>query len=1028
MQTLQATPSSSSASSSQGASCGRAGQQYQKMSQQDAEVLVALGTSSTRDEVRRLLIPKIRFWRQDATLATKVLSSLARQRLPHVANWVIEVMQDLGVAVNNYHCGAAISACEKAGHWQLALKVLLWQMPEMSIKANAITYNAAISACSRGGQWQLAVGLLEQMHLASVASDVVSYNAAISACAVCGRWQLGIDVLARMPVLRLVPDRFSFSAAISACSKGGRWLLATDLLSQMLERQVRPNEISFNAAITACEKSGRWQPALELLAEMPSRALRPNEISCSALISACEKGGQWQLAVGLLCSMPLMKLRPNAISYNAAISACEKCSVWQMALALLGKMPEESLMPDVISHNAAISACGKAGQWQVALRILNKMLGVSLVASEISYSASINACERSGQWQLALQLLEQMPQKRLGPNYLCLSAAIGACGTASLWQMGMELLGQAPWSEVCVEAAVKACEKGRQWQLALLLLHQDGTAKSGLEDSGLEWTGGEAPGAFSGRSWRLAKLDSSDTPSGQEAKEQLAREALAELSEEEGLRSPRAVATLLWSLASLGVSDAALLQAANEAVASRLSMGQCSTRDLSKLAWSLASLGSREPLVFEGIQRELSRRAEQLLLFAEGVSTAAAPASSQRVTEFAMAALACAWACSCAGVPQSPSLQQAILRAGRALSRAAGPAAVVPLVAIQRVWGDQSRNCEALPKVVLELSDRLVVYKPPGWQVDDGQDEAGTGRGWLSSFLHALLPARQWPILSDDSHFRGFLHRLDVPSSGLLLVAKSYEAYYDLRLQLDTGTLVRDYVVLCHGWMDPKRREVRAPVHWCTNGRPTASSVTMSGRNSRTFLKVLCFSLLSGSALSLLAIRIATGRRHQIRLHTAHIGHPTVCDGKYSGPETYLSDHAWCPRNFLHRYRLAFSSPAAAELIAATSSTTAPMTTATAFDFTSPAIEAQAAWDASSPPRTLRHQVSEPLPNDLIEVLQRVTPVGGDGMSAKVLSRWLSAEASSDAWEAQEDLRSALATSRSEEQLGALEKNGGGGS
>lgn len=61
-----------------------------------------------------------------------------------------------------------------------------------------------------------------------------------------------------------------------------------------------------------------------------------------------------------------------------------------------------------------------------------------------------------------------------------------------------------------------------------------------------------------------------------------------------------------------------------------------------------------------------------------------------------------------------------------------------------------------------------------------------------------------------------------------------------------------------------------------------------------------------GEAYSLVAIRIVTGRRHQIRVHTAHVGHPTVTDGKYTAAATFNSDRQWCPRNCLHRYRLAF--------------------------------------------------------------------------------------------------------------------------
>ena len=65
----------------------------------------------------------------------------------------------------------------------------------------------------------------------------------------------------------------------------------------------------------------------------------------------------------------------------------------------------------------------------------------------------------------------------------------------------------------------------------------------------------------------------------------------------------------------------------------------------------------------------------------------------------------------------------------------------------------------------------------------------------------------------DPDHDFGFLHRIDVTSSGLVLVAKTYKAYYDLKLKLNVGNLSRDYVVLSHGWMSPELQEIRAHVY-----------------------------------------------------------------------------------------------------------------------------------------------------------------------------------------------------------------------
>lgn len=62
--------------------------------------------------------------------------------------------------------------------------------------------------------------------------------------------------------------------------------------------------------------------------------------------------------------------------------------------------------------------------------------------------------------------------------------------------------------------------------------------------------------------------------------------------------------------------------------------------------------------------------------------------------------------------------------------------------------------------------------------------------------------------LQDVRCKNGFLHRLDVPSSGLILVAKKYSAYFDLLLQLHRGDILRDYVVLLHGHLCPERQRV----------------------------------------------------------------------------------------------------------------------------------------------------------------------------------------------------------------------------
>ena len=251
------------------------------------------------------------------------------------------------------------------------------------------------------------------------------------------------------------------------------------------------------------------------------------------------------------------------------------------------------------------------------------------------------------------------------------------------------------------------------------------------------------------------------------------------------------------------------------------------------------------------------------------------------------------------------------------------------------------------PYVELDVGDMMVIYKPPAWEVDTV--DVGDAR-WLSQYLQSLCA---WPwrsIALDISHRYGFLHRIDTLNSGLILTAKTYEAYYRLRFQLSVGTLVRDYVVLCHGCIPPERREINARVSHQNVESNLASTVCQKGKPSKTYLKVLAHLARQQQNFSFVAIRISTGRRHQIRAHTTHIGHPTVCDGKYTAPQVFLTDREWCARNFLHRYRLVF------------------------LDFEG--------WS---------HEAMTPIPADLVLALSCLEPKGS--VSAEVLDEWLCKQA-----------------------------------
>eukprot|EP00913_Durusdinium_trenchii_P009110 g8564.t1 len=218
------------------------------------------------------------------------------------------------------------------------------------------------------------------------------------------------------------------------------------------------------------------------------------------------------------------------------------------------------------------------------------------------------------------------------------------------------------------------------------------------------------------------------------------------------------------------------------------------------------------------------------------------------------------------------------------------------------------------PSIVLQEQDFVIVHKPVHWEVDDGDMRKPSGRRPfpLSRFLQQRFPSRtvllDWSILHDVTVGGGFQGRLDAQSSGLVLCALTYEAFLLLQFRQDTHDVAREYLVLCHGWMPATLREVSAPI-WSKD----ASSLVDYDRGApaKTFLQPIAWFRRSGEQdlYSLVVISIVTGRKHQIRCHLAHVGHPVVCDGRYAPQEPGLAedlpkDLTWCPRNFLHRFRI----------------------------------------------------------------------------------------------------------------------------
>lgn len=220
---------------------------------------------------------------------------------------------------------------------------------------------------------------------------------------------------------------------------------------------------------------------------------------------------------------------------------------------------------------------------------------------------------------------------------------------------------------------------------------------------------------------------------------------------------------------------------------------------------------------------------------------------------------------------------------------------------------EASWEAQALPlDIIHEDDDVLVINKPVGLVVHPGSGV--TNNTLLNALLHHAPVLKQLPRA-------GIIHRLDKNTSGLLVIAKSEQAFKSLTAQLKARTMSREYKAIVYGSMisggtvdapidrNPLERKRMAVIE---NGRPaiTHYRVAEKFRNH-----------------TLLSLKLETGRTHQIRVHMSHIRHPIVGDHTYGGRtrlskgmhEELISLLREFKRQALHAFALGFTHPATHE-------------------------------------------------------------------------------------------------------------------
>lgn len=220
------------------------------------------------------------------------------------------------------------------------------------------------------------------------------------------------------------------------------------------------------------------------------------------------------------------------------------------------------------------------------------------------------------------------------------------------------------------------------------------------------------------------------------------------------------------------------------------------------------------------------------------------------------------------------------------------------------VWLSESTEEVPAPEdvqfeVLFEDAGLVVVDKPAGLAVHPG---AGRPTGTL---VNGLL--RRYPeIAAVGGAVRpGIVHRLDMDTSGTLLVARSQSEYLSLIEQFSERRVAKTYLALAEGSVAHLAATIDAPIARSASDR-RRMRVDRSGKEALTKLRVV--ARLKGA--SLLELDLISGRTHQARVHLAAIGHPIVGDHDYGRSTSKRSPApSGAARQMLHAWRISASRP-----------------------------------------------------------------------------------------------------------------------
>lgn len=206
--------------------------------------------------------------------------------------------------------------------------------------------------------------------------------------------------------------------------------------------------------------------------------------------------------------------------------------------------------------------------------------------------------------------------------------------------------------------------------------------------------------------------------------------------------------------------------------------------------------------------------------------------------------------------------------------------------------------------ILFEDDYLLAIDKPPGVVVNRADSVKGeTVQDWMEK--KCTMYNVQCTIENKDFRDRaGIVHRIDKETSGILLIAKTPQAFAELQRQFKERLVKKTYLAVVHGKLVPETGEIRAPVGRLPWNRERFGIVP-GGKEAVTKYKVY----KNNKDYTVVELYPETGRTHQIRVHLKYINHPIVGDYLYAGRKISRDDRKFAPRVMLHAKNITVIHP-----------------------------------------------------------------------------------------------------------------------